>query len=179
MGRERALDYGDVLEYLSHRAGEDVTLSSYPTFHYDTEAGEWGEEGTTILGLTVEAALGDVEAVKEYESTEWLDGRAGARIKLWDSAGEQAGALVLTREWFAAAALDEAGSGLRVFVRANTAAKPYHPPVGQEPDDDRSSPAALHDLVGWGFAFEFVSPPWRGPWAADDARGGEGGPRND
>ena len=165
MDQKTQMSYGDVLEYLSDREGDSVIVSSFPSFHV-SESGEWGS-GSTILGLEVSAiAIAKVEAVKPYEE-QWLDGRAGARIRLCDeSSGDDRGGLVLTREWFGGAHLDENHAHLTIYVRANTGAPPLYAPVGEEPEPEEGRDVPMHDLVGWGFAFDFDgSPPVNGRWS--------------
>src|SRR5262249_17615794 len=95
------------------------------------------------------AWLVDVAAVRLYED-QLLDRVAGARIRL---AGENTDrvpenfdqGLVLTREWFVAAFLDDSHSRLCVCVRARS-----------------DTP------VGWGFTFEFDAAPLEGRWALAD-----------
>ena len=74
--------------------------------------------------------------------------------------------LVLTREWFAGALLDENRAHLSVVVFADTAREPLYLPVGQERNPDEKRDVPLHELVGWGFSFDFDgSPPFEGRWA--------------
>jgi hypothetical protein len=151
------LDYPSVLEYLSDREGDPVTVNAYPSFGT--------RQGPTLLGLTLAVELGKVEAVEPHEE-QWLDGRAGVRIRLLGGAGHDDG-LVLTREWFGGAFLDESRSHLRIIVRANAEAPPLYPPVGSEDDDDGRE-VYPHDFVGWGFAFDFDgSAPDRGRWSSE------------
>lgn len=154
------LSYEDVIEYLADREGDSVTVTAYPSF---------GFGGPTLLGLTISGlTIAKVDAVKQYEE-QWLEGRAGVRIHLtalekWAHLPDDG--LVLTREWFGAAVLDdELHSELRVIVRANVDAPALYPPVGKEPpEQERDAP--LSDFVGWGFGFDFDGDaPYRGRWA--------------
>lgn len=170
---ETDLSYGDVLEYFDDRKGDLATVYSYPTFHLsdedDLEAGEVAPSTPVLLGLQLSVTIVGVEAVEPFES-QWLDGRAGTRIRLEAGEPGYGDGLVLTREWFTGATLDENHANLRLVVMANTAAEPLNPPVGQERNPDESKPVYMHDIVGWGFAFDFDGEaPYTGRWAIKDA----------
>ncbi|HYH59587.1 MAG TPA: hypothetical protein VD790_10260 [Thermoleophilaceae bacterium] len=166
VAHEQDLAYEDVLAYLSDRDGDPVAVTSYPTFHLPP-AGEFGRAAPTLLGLTMNTNLDKIEPVSQAESERWLDGRAGARIPFHDDEGHRSGDLVLTREWFTGAVLEDAAAVLRIVVFANTAAEPFYPPVGQERESGGDVPA--YDAVGWGFALDFGGPPVAGRWARGES----------
>lgn len=152
------LTYEEVLEYLADREGDPVTISSYPTFRIDASV-------PTLLGLQVTTHVGTVQAVDSSDER-WLAGQAGARVTF---VGEVAGhhdGLVLTREWFASAELSRGHSHLTIVVRASPDSPPLYPPVGQERPEDELRDVYGHELVGWGFAFDFDGdPPFSCRWA--------------
>lgn len=160
MAGEILVSYEELLEYLADREGDDATVSSHPVYG----------NGVSMLGLEVKATLGKIEAVEQHMSEAFLKGRAGARLRLevGTESGhlEQLGELVLTREWFGGARLDDGHAILEVLVFANPDGEPLHPPVGQERDPDERRDVSATDLVGWGFMFDFDgSAPLVGRWA--------------
>lgn len=166
---ESTLSYEEVLEYLGDRGGDPVTVSSYPTFGSQSP----GLAGPpTMLGLTLSAHMGPVVEVP-LAYAEFVAGRAAVRISLEQegpdgtlNSGVDDG-LVLAREWFAGAWLSNA-SNLRIVVPADHDRPPLVPPVGEEGDPDAKRDVGLHELVGWGFAFDFDgSPPFAGRWALE------------
>lgn len=167
--KEVDLAYEEVLEYLSDRKGDECTISSFPTFRSTTFGQEEGR--ATMLGLRVSGHLGEIAAVPLYLSP-YVEGRAAIRIPLLqegpDGKLEEVGmdeGVVLTREWVMSAGLADWNSRLTIIVAADTDRPPLNPPVGEgQPDEAR--PVFGHELVGWGFCFEFDGePPWKGRWS--------------
>lgn len=172
------LDYVEVLEYFSDRAGDSVIVTSHPvTGALVPIQGPDGEDawlipqgGATMLGLSVSTIIGGVEAVHLVEEAEWLEGRAGACVTFEGESGQREG-LVLTREWFCFGRLSARHTSLTVLVRAVLNAPPMHPFPAQE-GNTRDIPDS--EYVGWGFTFDFDgSPPFVGRWARGNPAEGE------
>lgn len=158
---ETELLYEDVLEYLSHREGDSVTVGSYPTF---------GVGGPHAFGLTVNAVMGPIRPVPEYMNEGFLDGQTGAELVLNNQAldtedTDRLGGLTVTREWFRGATLSSDHARLYLRVAVDLDETPLYPAVGSE-QAAPSGPRSLTAWVGWGFSFDFDgSPPWDGRWA--------------
>lgn len=168
MDKEQAeqLGYEDVVEYLGDREGDMVTISSFPTFGSKSI----GTPRSTALGLTVTAYLGPIDSLPAGYTG---DDRAALHLPILQENSEGGlgsygvdDGLVLTREWFMAGRLSGSVSLLTIAVAADLDRPPLHPPVGQEPDPKEKRDVPLHEMIGWGFSFDFDGDrPRSGRWA--------------